>query len=230
MPSRVARRRRPRPCAARSARGSGRTACRAFDASPDRALGEPRVDVGRVVGSVRAVRLQLAVVVDRVCRSSRRSSGRRRRASRPSPSGPRSGSPRRTRSGTCRCGSSGSRRGRARPAGSRCRRASGSRPRAQLFQMTPWLWAYWPVRKVARDGQQSGKLTTLRSNVVAPRADEPPRLRHHRHRAEVLVVGHDHDDVGPLAAAAAAAAAAAREGEQRELAGSAAHQSAWRRP
>ena len=31
---------------------------------------------------------------------------------------------------------------------------------------TPWLWAYWPVRNVARDGQQSEKLTKLFANVT----------------------------------------------------------------
>ena len=32
--------------------------------------------------------------------------------------------------------------------------------------MTPWLCAYWPVRKVARDGQQSEYETKLLSNVT----------------------------------------------------------------
>ena len=32
-----------------------------------------------------------------------------------------------------------------------------------------WLWPYWPVRKVDRDGQQSGNETKLFVNVV-PRA------------------------------------------------------------
>jgi len=31
---------------------------------------------------------------------------------------------------------------------------------------TPWLWAYWPVMKVARDGQHSGKESTVSANVV----------------------------------------------------------------
>src|SRR3954447_16380204 len=32
--------------------------------------------------------------------------------------------------------------------------------------MTPWLCAYWPVRNVARDGQQSEYETKLLSNVT----------------------------------------------------------------
>ena len=38
--------------------------------------------------------------------------------------------------------------------------------RAHCCSITPWLCAYWPVRKVARDGQQSEKLTKLFANVA----------------------------------------------------------------
>ena len=31
---------------------------------------------------------------------------------------------------------------------------------------TPWLWEYWPVNRVERDGQQSGLDTKERSKVV----------------------------------------------------------------
>ena len=31
---------------------------------------------------------------------------------------------------------------------------------------TPWLWAYWPVMKVARAGQQSGKESIASAKVV----------------------------------------------------------------
>jgi hypothetical protein len=31
---------------------------------------------------------------------------------------------------------------------------------------TWWLWAYWPVRKLAREGQQRGKLVTAFWNRV----------------------------------------------------------------
>jgi hypothetical protein len=54
------------------------------------------------------------------------------------------------------------------------------------------LCAYWPVKKVARDGQQSGKLTIAWSKRPLAR-DQRARLRHRAYRAEVLVVGH-HDD------------------------------------
>ena len=35
-----------------------------------------------------------------------------------------------------------------------------------MFESTPWLCAYWPVRKVARDGQQSENEAKLLSNDV----------------------------------------------------------------
>ena len=31
---------------------------------------------------------------------------------------------------------------------------------------TPWLWAYWPVKSVERDGQQSEVLTMLLLKVT----------------------------------------------------------------
>ena len=69
-------------------------------------------------------------------------------------------------------------------------------PVGGLFRSTPWLWAYWPVMKVARDGQQSGKLTKLLSNVDCPARPAGVGLLQHPHRLERLVVGHDHvDDV-----------------------------------
>ena len=48
----------------------------------------------------------------------------------------------------------------ARGASSRTSRRGRSCP------STPWLWAYWPVMKVARAGQQSGKESTASANVV----------------------------------------------------------------
>ncbi len=39
-------------------------------------------------------------------------------------------------------------------------------PAGGWLSSTPWLCAYWPVRNVARDGQQSGKLTKLFVNVT----------------------------------------------------------------
>jgi hypothetical protein len=42
-------------------------------------------------------------------------------------------------------------------------------PYGQKLPATPWLWAYWPVMKVAREGQQSGNESTASANVV-PRA------------------------------------------------------------
>ena len=35
-----------------------------------------------------------------------------------------------------------------------------------MFESTPWLCAYWPVRNVARDGQQSANDAKLLSNDV----------------------------------------------------------------
>ena len=35
-----------------------------------------------------------------------------------------------------------------------------------MFESTPWLWAYWPVRKVAREGQQSANDAKLLSKDV----------------------------------------------------------------
>ena len=35
-----------------------------------------------------------------------------------------------------------------------------------MLLSTRWLCAYWPVRKVARDGQQSGKLAKLFEKVA----------------------------------------------------------------
>ena len=53
---------------------------------------------------------------------------------------------------------------------------------------------YWPVRNVAREGQQSGKLTKLFENVV-PWAGRAARVRGmKRISSSGLVVGHhDHD-------------------------------------
>src|SRR3712207_8429017 len=42
-------------------------------------------------------------------------------------------------------------------------------PAGGAFPITPWLWAYWPVRNVARDGQQSGNDAKLFVNVVQDR-------------------------------------------------------------
>ena len=39
-------------------------------------------------------------------------------------------------------------------------------PNGQKLPATPWLCAYWPVMKVAREGQQSGNESTASANVV----------------------------------------------------------------
>src|SRR5215207_8269641 len=43
-------------------------------------------------------------------------------------------------------------------------------PNGQKLPLTPWLWAYWPVMNVARDGQQSGKESIALLNDVPWRA------------------------------------------------------------
>ena len=39
-------------------------------------------------------------------------------------------------------------------------------PYGQKLPATPWLWAYCPVMKVAREGQQSGNESIASANVV----------------------------------------------------------------
>ena len=39
-------------------------------------------------------------------------------------------------------------------------------PYGAKLPLTPWLWAYWPVMKVARAGQQSGNESTASAKVV----------------------------------------------------------------
>ena len=39
-------------------------------------------------------------------------------------------------------------------------------PSGGWLSITPWLCAYWPVRKVDREGQQSEKLTKLFAKVT----------------------------------------------------------------
>jgi hypothetical protein len=39
-------------------------------------------------------------------------------------------------------------------------------PVGARFPITWWLWAYWPVRNVARDGQHTGKEATFWANVT----------------------------------------------------------------
>jgi len=34
------------------------------------------------------------------------------------------------------------------------------------LSLTPWLWLYWPVSSVARDGQHNGNVTNAFENVV----------------------------------------------------------------
>ena len=64
---------------------------------------------------------------------------------------------------------------------------------------TPWLWAYCPVRNVAREGQQSEKLTKLFLNVApwAPISELTFCIT--RIDSDRLVVGLDHQHVGPSA-------------------------------
>src|SRR5215211_5114441 len=49
-------------------------------------------------------------------------------------------------------------------------------PTGGRFPSVPWLCAYCPVRNVARDGQQSGKLTKLFAKLVPNRATRPLTL------------------------------------------------------
>ena len=69
--------------------------------------------------------------------------------------------------------------------------------------MTPWLWAYWPVMKVARAGQQSGNESTASAKVVPLLAEQPPDLRHEREVGGRHVVGHDDEDVRAVVLAGA---------------------------
>ena len=40
-------------------------------------------------------------------------------------------------------------------------------PSGKRLCITPWLCGYWPVRKVALDGQHSGKVAKELENVIA---------------------------------------------------------------
>ncbi len=60
---------------------------------------------------------------------------------------------------------------------------------------TPWLWAYWPVMKVARAGQQSGNESIGVGEGRALRGEQPPDVRHVRDVGVGLVVGHHDEDV-----------------------------------
>ena len=66
---------------------------------------------------------------------------------------------------------------------------------------TPWLWAYWPVMKVARAGQQSGNESTASANVVPCVGEQAPDVRHVRDVGRGHVVGHDDEDVRAAVAA-----------------------------
>ncbi len=118
------------------------------------------------VGGCIAVADQGAVLVQRVVVDRLGAPGPPR-ATPTSPAGPAGCSS--SRSGTCRSWRCSSRLGEARRRGCCFRAGPGSgrsRRSAALLLSTPWLCAYWPVRKVARDGQQSDMLTKLFSNVA----------------------------------------------------------------
>ena len=160
----------------------------------DRLRGE---HVLQEVGGLLAVLGQGAVVVERVVVDQLPSPGPPR-ATPTSPAAPvcRFVKP----SGTCRSGRCSSRRPAARPRGC-CSRAAprnaGSRRSAGCCPRTPWLCAYWPVRNVARDGQQSEKLTKLFLNVAPLSPISELTLIHDPHRLDRLIVRLDHDHVGP---------------------------------
>ena len=68
-------------------------------------------------------------------------------------------------------------------------------PNGQKLPTTSWLWAYWPVRNVALDGQQSGKVVIVSVKLV-PLIDQQPL--HVGHQLDVgggHVVGHHDEDV-----------------------------------
>ena len=68
-------------------------------------------------------------------------------------------------------------------------------PYGQKLPATPWLWAYWPVMKVARAGQQRGNESIASANVVPCAGEQPPDVGHVRDVGGGLVVGHDDEDV-----------------------------------
>ena len=61
--------------------------------------------------------------------------------------------------------------------------------------MTVWLWAYWPVRNVEREGQHSGNDAKLFSKVVPSAASSARTFAITRTRLDRLVVAHDHQHV-----------------------------------
>ncbi len=67
--------------------------------------------------------------------------------------------------------------------------------------LTPWLWAYWPVMKVARAGQQSGKESIALAKVVPLLGEQLLDVRHQRDVGRRHVVGHDDEDVRAAVAA-----------------------------
>ena len=68
-------------------------------------------------------------------------------------------------------------------------------PNGQKLPPTPWLWAYWPVMKVAREGQQSGNESTASAKVVPRRGEQALDVWHVREICLRLVVGHHDEDV-----------------------------------
>ena len=77
---------------------------------------------------------------------------------------------------------------------------------------TPWLWAYWPVMNVAREGQQSGNESTASAKVVPARGEQALDVRHVRHVGRGLVVGHHDEDVRAAVLARPSAGRAWRRG------------------
>ena len=71
-------------------------------------------------------------------------------------------------------------------------------PYCPLFEYTPVVCEYWPVRMLARLGQQSGLTTKafLKSTPWSTRSDWTFGIS--RDRVVALVVGEDEDDAGLL--------------------------------
>ena len=98
-------------------------------------------------------------------------------------------------------------------------------PNRPALWSTPWLCAYWPVRLVARLGQQSGKLAIACVKFVPSPGQQGAYLGHGRERGGRLVVGHHHHDVGTGVLRGRGAGGQGKPGqrEQREGGGESTH-------
>ena len=185
----------------------------------DRLLGEPGLDVDLVVRRPVAVGLHLAVVVELVSVVAVREGVDAAVPVRPPRAGPRSGRARRTRSGTCRCGSCGIRRAATTRQASRGRRTCSSRPRGSCSRAPRGCGRSAGVVGGPRRAAER-EVHDRRRERGGPSADQPPHLGQRVHGAEVLVVGHDDDHVGPRRLAGLCGCfGAPREGESQKATG-----------